>query len=333
MAVTGRHLRAVCVIAVLPLALLGCSQETPPETATTTGAGATGGASEPATVTLGLIPIIDVAPVYVGLDQGFFADEGVELELSTGQGGAAIVPGVVSGGTDIGFGNNLSLVIAASTGLPLRVIASGVDSTGDPQSDPYTVLTADAAIQRPADLEGRTVATNTVNAIGDTVVRASVRADGGDPSTISFVELPFPSMNAALLAGDVDAAWQVEPFITLGAPDGIRVLTTPLNDFTDVTIEVSSYFTSQQFASENAEVVERFTAAIERSLTYAQENPDAVRAILPTYLEVTPELAETLILPRWDTDISEETFETFVELGETDGLLAGEVDLDTLLGR
>ncbi|QDC26821.1 hypothetical protein FE374_17590 [Georgenia yuyongxinii] len=71
------------------------------------------------------MPIIDVAPVYVGLDQGFFEEEGLELELSTGQGGAAIVPGVVSGSTDFGFGNNHSLMIAASSGLPLRVVASG----------------------------------------------------------------------------------------------------------------------------------------------------------------------------------------------------------------
>jgi NitT/TauT family transport system substrate-binding protein len=138
-------------------------------------------------------------------------------------------------------------------------------------------------------------------------------------------------MAAALAAGDVDAAWQVEPFISLGEPQGIRVLTTPLNDFTDVQVEVSSYFTSAQFAGENADLVERFTRAIEQSLSYAQENPDAVRAILPTYLDISPELAAEVTLPEWNTDVSEETFELFTELGETNGLLSGEVDLDSLL--
>ena len=321
-----RRIAAAALAATSPFLLLACSSPSDvgqPET----------DVGEPETVTLGLIPIIDVAPVYVGLDQGFFEEEGIDLDISAGQGGAAIVPGVVSGDLDIGFGNNLSLVIASSAGLPLRVVASGVDSTGDPERDPYTILTADETIQRPADLEGRTVAVNTVNAIGDTVVRSSVRADGGDPASISFVELPFPNMNAALLSGDADAAWQAEPFITLGAQDGIRVLTTPLNDFTDVVVEVSTYFTAESFAAENPEVLEGFTAAIEKSLEYSQENPDAVREILPTFLEVTPELASELILPRWDTAVSEETFELFVELGETDELLAGEVDLDALLGR
>ncbi|MCK6212436.1 ABC transporter substrate-binding protein [Georgenia sp. EYE_87] len=327
-----RRITTATLAGTLALTLLACSGEAEPDT-TDDGGAATGGAAGTETVTLGLIPIIDVAPVYVGMEQGFFEDEGIELELSTGQGGAAIVPGVVSGSIDMGFGNNLSLVIGNSSGLPLRVIASGVDSTGDPEQDPYTIVTADDSLQRPADLEGRTVAVNTLNAIGDTVVRASVRADGGDPDAVEFVEMPFPSMTAALVAGDVDAAWQVEPFITLGESDGVRVLTTPLNDFTDETIEVSSYFTSLKFAEENPELVDRFRAAIEKSLTYSQENPDAVREVLPSYLEVEPDLAERLILPAWNTEVSEPTFEIFAELAGTDGLIQGDVDLDTLLAR
>ncbi|GAA4287082.1 ABC transporter substrate-binding protein [Georgenia daeguensis] len=327
-----RRITSAALACTLALTLLACSGETEPEATDDAGATA-GGAAGTETVTLGLIPIIDVAPVYVGMDQGFFEDEGIELELSTGQGGAAIVPGVVSGSIDFGFGNNLSLVIGSSNGLPLQVVASGVDSTGDPEQDPYTIVTADDSLQRPADLEGKTVAVNTLKAIGDTVVRASVRSDGGDPDAVEFVEMPFPNMTAALVAGDVDAAWQVEPFITLGEADGVRVLTTPLNDFTDETIEVSSYFTSQKFAQENPELVDGFRAAIEKSLAYSQENPDAVREVLPSYLEVEPDLAERLILPAWNTEVSEPTFEIFAELAGTDGLIQGDVDLDTLLGR
>ena len=318
---------ATVAVLTLPFLLLGCSSDSGGES----GEQAGGAGQGTETIALGIIPIIDVAPVYLGQEQGFFEEQGIELDLSAGQGGAAIVPGVASGSIDIGFGNNLSLVVAASNGLPLQVISSAVDSTGDPERDPFTIVTVDPAITRPADLAGRTVATNTINAIGDTVVRASVRADGGDPDAVTFVELPFPNMAAALLAGDVDAAWLVEPFVTLAAGQGVRVLTTPLNDFTDVQVEVSTYFTSTAYAAENADLVERFTTAMEQSLTYAQENPDAVRAILPTYLDLPPEVAAEVRLPEWNTEVSEETFEMYTELPEAEGLLGGEVDLDTLL--
>lgn len=294
--------------------------------------GADGGTGEATTVTVGTIPIIDVAPLYVGMDQGFFEEQGLQVEIATGEGGAAIVPGVIGGSYDFGFGNDFSLVIGASTGLPLRVVASGVDSTGDPERDPFAVMTADESIQNPQDLEGKTVAVNTVNAIGDTIVKASVEADGGDPSTIDFVEVPFPNANSAVLSGDVDAAWQVEPFITIGRDQELRVLTTPLNDVAD-EFEVSTYFTTQQQVEENADVVDRFTAAITTSLEFSQQTPDVVRDVLPTYLDVSPELAQDLILPKWDTEVSEETFERWVELGQTYEILDGDVDLDALLGR
>ena len=327
MTVRTRRRTAAAAVVALPLLTLGCGGDSEP--ASSGGGG--GGGQETATVTLGVIPIIDVAPVYLGQEQGFFADQGIELEISAGQGGAAIIPGIVGGSLDVGFTNNLSLVIASAKGLPLQVAASGVDSTGDPALDPFTISTADDSITRPADLAGKRVAVNAVNSVGDAVVKASVEADGGDPSAIQFVELAFPNMTAAMTAGDVDAAWIVEPFVTIGAPQGVRVLTTPLLDFTDIDVELSTYATSQQFAAENEDVLERFRTAMDQSLEYAQQNPDAVRAVLPTYLDMPPEVAQQVRLPEWNTDVSRESFEAFADLAESNDLLDGEPDLDTLL--
>lgn len=327
MSVTTRRRAAVAAVAALPLLAVGCGSESEPE------ASGGGGAGETATVTLGVIPIIDVAPVYLGQEQGFFEEQGIELEISAGQGGAAIIPGIVGGSLDVGFTNNLSLVIASATGLPLQVAASGVDSTGDPALDPFTISTADDSITRPADLAGKRVAVNAVNSIGDAVVKASVEADGGDPSSIQFVELAFPNMTAAMTAGDVDAAWIVEPFVTIGAPQGVRVLTTPLLDFTDIEVELSTYATSTQFATENEDVLARFKTAMDQSLEYAQQNTDAVRAILPTYLDMPPELAAQVRLPEWNTEVSRETLEVFTDLAEKNDLLNGEPDIDALLAN
>ena len=321
-----RRRAAVAAVAALPLLTVGCGSDSGSE-----ASGGGDGGGETATVTLGVIPIIDVAPVYLGQQQGFFEDQGIELEISAGQGGAAIIPGIVGGSLDVGFTNNLSLVIASAKGLPLQVAASGVDSTGDPALDPFTISTADDSITRPADLAGKRVAVNAVNSVGDAVVKASVQADGGDPSSIQFVELAFPNMTAAMTAGDVDAAWIVEPFVTIGAPQGVRVLTTPLLDFTDIDVELSTYATSRQFAAENEDVLARFRTAMDQSLEYAQQNTDAVRAVLPTYLDMPPEVAQQVRLPEWNTDVSRESFEAFADLAESNDLLDGEPDLDPLL--
>lgn len=283
------------------------------------------------TVSLGLIPIVDVAPIYLGIEQGFFTDAGIELELSAGQGGAAIVPGVASGDLDFGFGNNLSLIQAAAQGLPIQVVASGVYGTGEPGSDYVEIMVSgDSSLNSAAELEGKTAAVNTLNSIGSLAVRQSVRAAGGDPDAVNFVELPFPNMNAALAGGDVDAIWQVEPFVALAKRDGARSLATPLTDMAD-EIMLSTYFATEQFVSENADLVERFRSAVDMSLTYAQEHPDEVRAIIPTYLDIPEDVVAELILPVWSPEIDRNTFEVLGELALEDGLIDSQPDLDAIL--
>lgn len=307
----------------LALALAGCG-------GSGLSAGTDGG---PQDLRVGVIPIVDVAPVHLGMQHGFFEDEGLSLQLEAGRGGAAIIPGVVGGSLDIGFGNNTSLLLAASKGLPLQVIASGVYSTGEPGED-YVELLVDAGspIRSAADLAGRTVAVNTLQNLGDTSVRDSVRDAGGDPAAVKFVEMPFPTMNAALADGDVDAIWQVEPFLALAKAQGHRVIASPLVDVKP-ELMVSTFFATEQYAEQHPEIVTRFKAAIDRSLSYAQQHPDEVREIIPSYLEVPPEVAADMVLPAWDPRIDSGTFDVLTDLGIRDGLLEQRPPLDGLLDR
>jgi NitT/TauT family transport system substrate-binding protein len=82
--------------------------------------GASGSSSDGVTtVKVGVIPIVDVAPVYLGVKQGFYKKRGLDLTLETSQGGAAIVPGVVSGQFEFGFSNTTSLMVARSRNVPV----------------------------------------------------------------------------------------------------------------------------------------------------------------------------------------------------------------------
>ena len=71
------------------------------------------GADEQTTLTVGVIPIADVAPLYLGIKEGFFEEENLKIEPQLAEGGAAITPAVLSGDFQIGFSNTVSLLIAA----------------------------------------------------------------------------------------------------------------------------------------------------------------------------------------------------------------------------
>ncbi len=299
--------------------------------------GSDGGGSAPTDesgtrqLTVGVIPIVDVAPIYLGQEQGFFEERGIELELVPGSGGAAAVPGVVAGDFQFAFGNVTSVLLAASQGLPLRVVAEGNSSTGDPATDfSAVVVAADSPVQSAADLAGRTVAVNNLRNIGEVTIRKAVEDAGGDPGTINFVELAFPDMPAAVTGGDVDAAWVVEPFVTVATGQGARKVLANFAEAVD-DLTVATYFTTEQVIAEDPQLVDDFQAAIGESLQYAQDNPDEVRRIVTTYTQITPEVAEQMALPAFPQEVNVESLEAVAELMQQYEITSEPVDVDALL--
>jgi NitT/TauT family transport system substrate-binding protein len=316
--------RLVAATLLVSMLLVGCG-----------GSGNGGGgqkAGAPATVRVGVIPIVDVAPLYLGERKGFFQKRNLTLKLTAGSGGATIVPSVVSGDLDIGFGNNVSNLQAASKGIPLRIVASGAYSTGKRGKDYVGVVAPKGSpIKTAKDLEGHTVAVNTLQNLGDVTVRASVDAAGGDSSKVKFVEVEFPDMSAALGRGSVDAIWTVEPFLSIATKQqGGRVVAWSLVDAAK-DMMVATYFTTERYAQSHRDVVRRFKAAMDQSLQYAQQHPDEVRRVLLTYTKIPAKAASTITLPRWDPAISQETLRRLESLATRYKLIKKHVSPDELL--
>ncbi|GAB3205119.1 NitT/TauT family transport system substrate-binding protein [Marinactinospora thermotolerans DSM 45154] len=281
-------------------------------------------------VTVGAIPIIDVAPIYLGQEQGFFEERGIELTIESTSGGAAAVPGVVSGNFQFAFGNVTSLIIGRQENLPLKIVTNGVTSSGQDGADFGAIVVPEGSdITSPEQLEGATVAVNNLKNIGDTTVRNSVELAGGDGSGIEFVELAFPDMPAALDNNQVDAAWVVEPHLTTALRNGATEIAS---NFVDASpdLSVAAYFTSEQTIAENPELVDAFTEAMTESLEYADANPDEVRRILSTYTEIAPEVIEELRLPRFPAEVDRASVQTVADLMVEHGTLDEAPDLDAL---
>ena len=295
------------------------------------GTSISGGAAAKTTVTVGLIPILDVAPVYLGIDKGFFAEEGLELKTELAQGGAAIIPGVVSGQYQFGFSNTTSLLLATDKGLPVKVVASGNQATAYPEKDFAGILVpSGSAIKSAKDLAGKKVAVNTLNNINTTTINEIVRKDGGDPSGIQYVELAFPDIPAAVSKGDVDAGQVVEPFLASGTGQGMTNIGSNYAG-TAPNLQVAMYFTSVPYMQQNAETVTKFTKAMNKSLAYAQEHADEAREILTKYTKIDEKTRAAVTLPQWSEQINTETVNLLADLGTTDGLFESKPDVTKLL--
>src|SRR3954468_7299219 len=105
---TSTRTRAASLAAALALLLSACGGDS----GESGGGGAGGGSGDIRTVQAGIIPVSDVAILHLGQKQGFFEDRGIRLEFNLGQGGAALVPAVVTGEYAFGFSGIVSILQA-----------------------------------------------------------------------------------------------------------------------------------------------------------------------------------------------------------------------------
>jgi NitT/TauT family transport system substrate-binding protein len=328
----GHLRRAIAAAGVMAIVAAGCGDDDGggggEADAGDEGGEATG---ELTTIEVGVVPVVDVAPLYLGIEQGFFEEEGLDVQPAIAQGGAAIIPAVVNGDQEIGFSNIVSLLIGQTEDLPVQVIAQGIQATDDAENDTAAIaVPADSDIQEPADLEGATIAINTLRNISELTVKAALEGEGVDVSTLRFVEVPLPDMVGQLESGQVDAAGLVEPFVTTGEDAGHRMIIYD-RVATEPEMTIANYFTTTEYMESNPEVVEGFVTAINRSLEYATENPDEARQAIAQYTEIPPDVLERVVLPLWQTDLNVDSIENTAELMVTHGIAEEQADVDALI--
>jgi NitT/TauT family transport system substrate-binding protein len=283
------------------------------------------------TVNVGVIPIVDVAPIYLGKRKGFFAARGIDLNLVLEQGGPPIVQGVLAGKYQFGFSNVTSLMAAKADGAPLKAVAGGVSSTGKPSRDfSGIVVPPNSTIRSPRELAGKRIGVNALKSLGDTTIRQSVRKAGGDPSGLRFEAFPFPQIPGKLQAGALDAAWLVEPQLSEAITLGAQLIASNFVD-TAPDLTVAVYFTGGDLAGRDPELVRKFTDAINESMRYADGHGDEVREVVGTYTPITETVRLMMILPKWPATINRSSLLRLAALGGQDGIFTKAPPVDELL--
>jgi NitT/TauT family transport system substrate-binding protein len=288
------------------------------------------GTEELTPITVGILPIADLAPLYHGIEEGYFEDEGLEVTTEVGQGGAALVPSVASGEYQLAFGNYVSLMLARQNGVEVQIVGnvvSGADT--EDRGTNALLVAADSGIESVDDLAGRTFAVTTLNNVAEVNIRTMLREADVDDSGIELVELPFPEMNAAVESGQVDVAWQAEPFVTLGEGAGLVNVGDPMYATTP-SMPLAGMFASQAWIDDNPDLVEAFDRAMRRSLE-AGSDDEAMRAAIEANTQTPPEVIPDLALANWQPDLDVDKLELVGDLATEYGVLDEEPDIDALV--
>ncbi len=321
----GRGIAALAVVVAALMGIAACGG------GDSGGGGGDSASDKPTTLKVGVIPIADVAPLYIGIKQGFFKQENLTIQPQLAEGGATITAQTVSGDLQIGFSNVTSLVIASSKKLPVQIVASGVQGAKDDSEAWDAVLSKKgSAIKDLKALEGKTVSVNNLNNVGPLTINNAMEKAGADYKKIKYVEVPFPDANAALDTGRIDAAFVVEPFVSQGKAQGANEVTHSFEE-TSPNYAVATYFATKQYAAKNKDVLDRFVRAINKSLDYAQSHPELVRQVVPTYTKIPKDVAAKMTLPQWSADVNQPSIQQTVDLAQRYGFIKDKPDLGELI--
>jgi NitT/TauT family transport system substrate-binding protein len=317
-----RALPAVLVAAALAFA--GCGDDE-------SGGGGGGGEGGVTRVKIGTLPIANAAPMYIGMEKGFFREEGLQLEPQVAQSGNELITALVGGDQEFVFLGYTTVIIARSRNLPVKAVVNADNAASTPEEEwQYVMSKKGSSIREPQDLVGKTVGINALKGVAEVGLKAALEKNGVDPGSVKLLEVPFPESAAALDRGRVDAVWAPEPFLTQILEAGGNEVLAPILELGKEFVN-GTYATSEQFIAENGDVVERFARAMDKSTQYAAAHPDEARKSIPTFTQIPAEVAEKMRLPIWKTEIDRAQLQELVGYTREYGVIGEAVDVDEMI--
>jgi NitT/TauT family transport system substrate-binding protein len=245
-------------------------------------------AAQSTTLHLGVSPFEAHADAYYAQDLGLFKRAGLDVDIQQFNGGATVIAAIVGGSLQIGAGSPLPVASARLRGVHILLVAPGYiyESTGSSPIDALAVA-ANSPFHTGRDLDGKTVAVAGIKSVAQIVAYAWIDRNGGDSSTVKVVELPQNAMADAVADGRVDAAEIGDPALTAGIDAGKVRIIGKAYDAVAKRLFASTWFSTDEWADRNPDVIHRFTAAINDASAWAVKNPEAAATTLQKYMKVT----------------------------------------------
>lgn len=231
--------------------------------------------------------------VSLGVEQGFFEEEGLNVELSASANPPAAVAALQSNELDVASIPVIPALNAQSQSINIKSIAPAAGFPDDPETahdyDVQAVMVMpDSGIESPADLEGKNVGVPARQAIFEAFIIDAMKSEGADPDKVEWIALDFTSQIESLRTGRIDAAAVPLPFTVEAEENGATVLWRPGLEFYE-SGQTSTWLVSPE-VQENTELVAKLQRAIRKSNEYANENTDAAIDAGSELTGIDPEL-------------------------------------------
>lgn len=315
-----------------PGAAGGTAPATGGEAETEDGGNGDGEAVETATVRLAALPLANYTIFKAAEEQGYLEEEGIELDITYVPQGAVALEALIGGSVEVAFPAHLEFIQASSQHDNLRILMGWTRLPDEGPDNTAFLVREGSGIESPEDLGGKRLAAGLLNSINHFYTQIWLEQHGVDPTTVSFVEVPFPNMQDALDNEQVDGVFNVEPFVTImTAKGGYLNIGHPYMDV-NPGFSIIAPTVRQEWLDENPDVAERLVRAFEKGAQYLREAGESERIrLVSEFTEIDSGLVEQMQLPIFETTVRVDTIQKTADLALERGMIDTEIDVASLL--
>lgn len=212
------------------------------------------------------------APQYAAISQGFFEEEGLDVELILTPGADKVTAAVLSGDAQIGFSGSEACIYVYNAGEKdyLKTFAQLTQKDGSflVSRQKYDNFTLD-------DLKGKSVIGGRQGGMPEMTFEWALRQNNIDPVNDLNINtsIAFAAMSGAFIGGQGDFVTLFEPNALQIEKQGLGYVVASIGELGGV-VPYTSYSARSSYLEKNPEIIEKFTRAIQKGLDYVHNSSD-----------------------------------------------------------
>ncbi len=280
------------------------------------------------------------APQYAAISLGYFANEGLEIELTTGQGADAVMTAVLANQCDIGFAGPEASIYVYNEGKEdyTQVFAQLTKKDGS-----FLVSRNEEPNFEWSNLKGKTIIPGRKGGVPRMTLEYIIKMNGMDPATDMNLDdsISFDLMAGAFSAGNADYVTLFEPTASLTELAGKGHIVAALGEEAG-DVAYTAYFAKKSYIEENSDTIQKFTNAIYEGQKWVKSHSarEIAEVIIDFFPDTEIDLLERVIQSYIDIDawnntpeINEEAFNHLQEIMIEAGELSGKAPYDKIINN
>ena len=247
-----------------------------------------GAAQSPPTIHVAGCVCDDLKTVYYGIQSGIFRKYGLSVETVTVANGAAALASLIGGSSQVALTSTLPLFQGHSRGVGFTIVAPAQWYLSDGATAGTMLVKKGSPIQSGRDLNGKTIAVQSLRDLNWAGTMAWIDQTGGDSRTVKAVELPLPAVVPAISEGRVDAGSVQTPFLEEGIASGQVRVVAKAYDAIGKRFEASVYVSMLDYVAANRDAFTRFARGMHEAVVYTNAHPIEMNDLVASFTKMDP---------------------------------------------